>query len=354
MAAEACLAGCADCAQPSAGLSPRHSSNRLDGKGDMQGLVTVFGGSGFIGRNVVRALAKAGWRVRVAVRRPNLAYQMRLMGAVGQIDVVQANIRVGSSIERALEGAEACVNLVGVLHEAGNQTFAALQAQGAAAVAEACAAAGIARLVQMSSIGADANAASKYARTKAEGEAAARKSVLSAVVVRPSIVFGPDDKFFNKFAAMAQISPVLPLPGGGQTRFQPVFVGDVAEAIKVALERADGRTYELGGPRVYTFKDLMQFILTETHRRNLLAPLPFPVAGLIGLAGDIQAKVLPFVAPPLTTDQVTLLKSDNVCAGELPGLADLGIEPRAIEAVVPSYLYRYRAGGQFAVAPARP
>jgi len=319
----------------------------------MQGLVTVFGGSGFIGRQVVRALAKRGLRVRVACRRPNLAYGMRLMGDVGQIEIVQANIRVPSSVDRALEGAEGCVNLVGVLYESGRQRFQSLHAMGAETVARACAARGIVRLVQMSALGADADSASKYARTKAMGEAAARAAVPSAVVIRPSVVFGPEDELFNRFAAMASLSPALPLPGGGHTRFQPVYVGDVAKAIAECLTDASarGRTFELGGPEVMSFRRLLQLVLAETRRSRLLLPLPWPLAGLIGMAGDIQARVLP-IAPLLTSDQVELLKSDNVVSPGAPGLADLGIEPVAVEAVIESYLYRYRPGGQFAEAPA--
>lgn len=319
----------------------------------MQGLVTVFGGSGFIGRQVVRALAKRGLRVRVACRRPNLAYGMRLMGDVGQIEIVQANIRVPSSVDRALEGAEGCINLVGVLYESGRQRFQSLHAMGAETVARACAARGIVRLVQMSALGADADSASKYARTKAMGEAAARAAVPSAMVIRPSVVFGPEDDLFNRFAAMASLSPVLPLPGGGHTRFQPVYVGDVAKAIAECLTDASarGRTFELGGPEVMSFRRLLQLVLAETRRSRLLLPLPWPLAGLIGMAGDVQARVLP-MAPLLTSDQVELLKSDNVVSPGAPGLAELGIEPVAVEAVIESYLYRYRPGGQFAEAPA--
>ncbi|NGM50275.1 complex I NDUFA9 subunit family protein [Caulobacter sp. 602-2] len=320
----------------------------------MQGLVTVFGGSGFVGSQVVRALAKSGYRVRVAVRQPNLAYRMRMLGDVGQIEVIQANVRNAASVARALEGAEAAVNLVGVLWESGRQQFQSLHAMGAKTVAEQATAAGVKRLVQVSAIGADADSAAKYARTKAEGEAAVRAAFPTATIVRPSVVFGQEDKFFNKFGQLAASAPALPLVGGGATKFQPVFVGDVAAAIAkiIATPGAEGQTFELGGPAVYTFKELLELVLTETGRARVLAPLPWPIAGLVGKLGDIQASILP-LAPPLTTDQVALLKAgDNVVAPGAKGLADLGIVPTAVEAVVPSYLYRYRKGGQYAPTPA--
>ena len=318
----------------------------------MHGLVTVFGGSGFIGRHAVRALARKGLRVRVACRRPNVADRLRLLGDVGQIEIMQANIRMPASIDRALEGAEACVNLVGVLYESGRQRFHSLHGQGARAVAEAAARRGIARLVQVSAIGADPASPSRYARTKAMGEQAAREAVPKAVILRPSVVFGQDDDFFNRFAALAQISPALPLPGGGATRFQPVFVGDVASAIAASVvdSAVAGRTFELGGPTIYSFRELMELTLAEIKRRRILVPLPWPLANLIGVLGDVQARVLP-IAPLLTSDQVELLKSDNVADPALPGLTALGIEATAVEAIVPTYLYRYRRGGQFADAP---
>lgn len=313
----------------------------------MQNLVTVFGGSGFIGTQAVRQLAKAGWRIRVAVRNPNLAYRMRMHGDVGQIDLVQANIRNRASVARALDGATAAVNLVGVLYEGGRQGFQAIHAMGAKTVAEVAREQGVGRLVQMSALGADAESASKYARTKAEGEIAARAVYADAVVVRPSIVFGPDDHFFNRFAAMASVSPVLPLIGGGATRFQPVFVGDVGKAVALAAttDEAAGQTYELGGSAVFTFRQLMEMMLAETGRRRLLAPVPFPIAGALGAVGDLVAGILP---PPVTSDQVELLKTDNVVSGAYPGLADLGLTPTTLEAVLPTYLYRYRKGGQYA------
>jgi uncharacterized protein YbjT (DUF2867 family) len=319
----------------------------------MQGLVTVFGGSGFVGGQVVRALAKAGYRVRVAVRNPNLGYRMRMLGDVGQIEVVQANLRNAPSVARALDGAEATINLVGVLWETGRQKFQALHVMGAKTVAEQAKAAGVKRLVHVSALGADLDSPSKYARTKALGEQAVRAAFPGAVVIRPSIMFGPDDKFFNKFGQMAALFPALPLVGGGETKFQPAFVGDVAAVIAkaVASPAAEGLTYELGGPTVYSFKDLMALILRETGRRRLLVPLPWFAASLIGKVGDVAAGLLP-IAPPLTSDQVESLKADNVADKGLPGFAEAGVIPTPVESVVPSYLYRYRKGGQYAEVPA--
>jgi NADH dehydrogenase len=317
----------------------------------MQGLVTVFGGTGFIGRQVVRALARRGYRVRAAARNEVAGYRLRMLGDVGQIEVVQANIRNRPSVERALGGAVACVNLVGVLYENGRQGFQSVQAMGAQTVAECAAARGITRFVQMSALGADLDSPSKYARTKAEGEAAVRAAIPSAVVIRPSIVFGQEDHFFNRFGQMAAISPVLPLVGEN-TRFQPVFVGDVAAAIANAVENpaAAGQTFELAGPIVYTFRELMELVRRETGRHPVLLPVPWPIAKLIGIAGDIQARLM---APTLTSDQVELLRHDNVPADGALGLAALGVsDPTPVEAVIPTYLYRYRKGGQYAELPA--
>lgn len=318
----------------------------------MQNLVTVFGGSGFVGTQAVRFLAKAGWRVRVAVRNPNLAYKMRLLGDVGQIDVVQANLRDRASIERALDGATAALNLVGVLRETGRQGFQAVHVMGARNVAEAARAMGVGRLVQVSAIGADPDGASKYARTKAEGEAAVRAVFPDAVIVRPSIVFGNGDGFFNRFASMAQFAPALPLIGGGHTRFQPVFVGDVGRALARAVidPAAAGQTYELGGPGVFTFKELMEKLLAETEQRRLLVPVPWPVARALGSLADLAAFLIP---PPVTADQVESLTIDNVVSGQYPGLAELGVAPTTLEAILPTYLYRYRKGGQYADQDAR-
>ncbi|HUO22414.1 MAG TPA: complex I NDUFA9 subunit family protein [Caulobacteraceae bacterium] len=319
----------------------------------MQGLVTVFGGSGFIGVQVTRALARAGYRVRVAVRRPGLGYKLPLMGDVGQIEVTQANVRNPASIARALKGAEACVNLVGILYESGRQGFLGVHAKGAEEIASACAAAGITRMVQMSALGADTQSPAKYARTKGEGEAAVRKALPSAVILRPSVVFGVDDQLFNRFAGLASMAPVVPLPGGGATRFQPVFVGDVAEAVANAISDPDaaGKTFELGGPQVYSYKQLIQMTLAEIQKSRPTPSLAWPLAKLIGAIGDVQAKLLPF-PPVLTSDQVLMLQTDNVVAPDALGLKALGVNtPVAVEAIIPTYLYRYRRGGQFAQSP---
>lgn len=310
-------------------------------------LVTVFGGSGFIGRHLVRVLARAGWRVRVAVRRPDLAGHLQPLGAVGQVHAVQANLRDRDSIARAIMGADAVVNLVGILHESGRQKFTAIQAQGARMVAEETRKAGITTLVQMSAIGAETSSRSEYARTKAEGENAVFAAVPSAVVLRASVVFGPGDQFFNRFASLARFTPALPLIGGGNTKFQPVYVGDVAEAILKALEGAarPGTTYELGGPEVRSFREILEYILEITHRRRILVPLPFPLARL-------KAKVLECLPNPLlTVDQVALLETDNVVSATAKAvgrtLEGLGIRPTSYEAIVPGYLYAYRRHGQF-------
>ncbi len=313
-------------------------------------LAVVFGGSGFIGRNVVRELAKRGWRVRVAVRRPHLAQFLRPMGAVGQVQLAQANIRYPNSIADALKGADAVVNLVGILSQSGRQNFEAVQANGVAAVAALAAEAGIEHFVQISAIGADPLSKSHYARTKGEGEKAVRAALPTATILRPSVVFGQEDAFFNKFAVMANFSPVLPLIGGGKPKFQPIYVDDVADAVCEALARpaAMGRVFELGGPRVYSFKELLQLMLDETERKRVLAPVPFPLASLIGLFGEIAAWA-PFVTPPLTRDQVKLLQRDNIVDSDpaIGTLADLEINPQTVESILPSYMVRYRKYGQF-------
>jgi len=324
----------------------------------MKGLVTVFGGSGFVGSQIVRALARKGLRVRVAVRNPGRGYRLRMLGDVGQIEVVQANLRNPASVGRALDGAEAVVNCVAVLHEVGRQKFQTLHVMGAQTIAEAAAARGITNLVHISAIGADLESPAKYARTKAEGEAVVRQRIPSAVIIRPSIVFGQDDHFFNSFAAMAQMAPALPLIGGGHTRFQPVYVGDVAQAVAVAITdpTCAGKTYELGGPSAHSFRALLELMLAETHRKRTLVSIPFPIAKLLAVAGDVVCAARGMVGliplPPITTDQVEMLHADNVVAPGALGLRDLGIAPTAMEPILPTYLYRYRRGGQYADAMA--
>ncbi|MEE4212652.1 MAG: complex I NDUFA9 subunit family protein [Parvularcula sp.] len=314
----------------------------------MSKLVTVFGASGFVGRNVVRELAKRGYRVRAAVRHPHQANFLQPMGVVGQIQLFQANIRYPNSVADALYGADACVNLVGILAEGGRQTFKALQADGARIVAEECRKAGITNFVQMSAIGADPESESEYARTKAEGERAVREALPGATVIRPSIVFGTQDDFFNRFAGMARMAPALPLIGGGNTRFQPVYVDDVADAVVkiIAGEAPTGETYELGGPEIMTFRELLELMLKIVGRRRALVPLPFFIAKPMGRAGDLANK-LPLVQAPITSDQVKLLKRDNVVSDGAKGFADLGITPETMDAVLPTYLFRYRKQGQF-------
>ena len=310
-------------------------------------LVTVYGGSGFLGRHVVRALAKRDYRIRVAVRRPDLAFHLQPLGRVGQIHAVQANLRDTASVEAAARGAHVLINLVGLLKEGGRQRFDSIHSFGAEQVALAAAAHG-ARMVHVSAIGADEQSPAAYARTKAVAERLVLAAQPQAVIMRPSILFGPEDDFFNRFAALARISPVLPLIGGGHTRFQPAFVGDVAKAIADAVDgklRA-GTIYELGGPEVRTFKELMQYMLATIERRRLLVPLPF-------FAAKFQALFLQFAPPPLTLTpgQVDLLRTDNVVSDAAKAdkrtFAGIGIEPEPLEAIVPSYLWRFRKAGQF-------
>ena len=315
---------------------------------DSSRLVTVYGGSGFLGRHVVQALARTGCRIRVAVRRPDLAGHLQPLGGVGQIHAVQANLRYQDSVMRAAEGADAVVNLVGILYETGKQKFSAVQAEGARNVAISAKTAGVNALVHVSALGSDSRSESHYAQSKASGEDAVRKTFPGAVILRPSVVFGPEDEFFNLFAWMARLSPVMPLIGGGKTRFQPVYVGDVAKAVVAGLqnESAAGRIYELGGPEILTFRQVQERVLEYTGRNRLLVPVPFWFAKL--KATFLQ--LLP--SPLLTVDQVRLLESDNVVSvGARTGrhtLKDLGIDPVLIDAVVPEYLERFRAHGEFA------
>jgi NADH dehydrogenase len=309
-------------------------------------LVTVFGGSGFVGRHVVRALAKRHYRIRVGVRRPELAGHLQPLGRVGQIHPVQANLRYPGSIAAAVRDADVVINLVGILYERGRQRFDAVHTAGAAAVAQAAALHG-ARLIHMSTLGASAESTSEYARSKAAGEKAVLAAAPGATIFRPSIMFGPDDDFFNKFAALARFMPALPLIGGGHTRFQPAFVGDVAAAFAAAAagETRPGTTYELGGPEVFTFRELLEYVLATTQRKRLLMPIPFGIAKLEALFLQMLPK------PMLTRDQVELLRRDSVVseAAEREGrtLKGLHLEPTSMQAVVPSYLWRHRRSGQF-------
>ena len=309
-------------------------------------LITIFGGSGFLGRHLVRALAKCHYRIRVACRRPDLAGHLQPLGRVGQIHAVQANLRNTASIEAAVRDADIVINLVGILYERGRQRFDTVQTFGAEQVALAAAAHG-ARMIHVSALGADENSPSAYARSKAMGEKAVLAARPAAVIFRPSTMFGPEDTFFNRFAALARMSPVLPLIGGGEQRFQPVFVGDVAEAIARAVddEAQAGQTYELGGPEVMTLKQVFEYVLETIQRKRLLIPVPF---GLMKL----QAQFLQYLPkPPLTPDQVELLRADCVVSEkaerEKLTLRGLGIDPTAVEAIVPSYLWRFRKTGQF-------
>jgi NADH dehydrogenase len=315
-------------------------------KNRLETLVTVFGGSGFLGRHVVRALAQRQYRIRVAVRRPDLCGHLRPMGKVGQIQAVQANVRYPQSIVAAVRDADVVVNLVGILFERGRQRFDAVMADGAEGVALAAKAVD-ARLVHVSAIGADPNSPSRYAQSKAAGEARAAAALPAAVIMRPSIAFGPEDDFFNRFASLARLAPALPLVGGGHTRFQPVFAGDVGEAIAKAVdgEARPGTIYELGGPDVRSFRELMEFMLATIQRRRLLVPVPFGLMKLQAMA----LQLLP--NPPITPDQVELLKRDNVVSAAARSdsrtLEGLGIVPETIAAIAPTYLWRFRKTGQF-------
>jgi uncharacterized protein YbjT (DUF2867 family) len=314
-------------------------------------VVTVFGGSGFLGRHAVRALARDGWRVRAAVRRPDLAGHLQPMGAVGQIQPVQANLRYPESVRRAVEGAQAVVNLVGILAKTGAQTFDAVHLVGARTVASAARAAGAETMVHVSALGADRRAKSNYARTKAAGEAAVLQEVSGAVILRPSLVFGPEDELFNRFAAMAGYSPFLPLIGGGRTKLQPLYAGDVGAAIAAvcAGQGKPGTIYELGGPEVVTFRQLLDHTQEWSGRKRRYLRIPFWAAKL----GALLTLPLPNGLRPLTVDQIRMLQSDNIVSktaqAEGRVLAGLGIEhPHTMEAVVPGYLERFQPHGQFA------
>ena len=307
-----------------------------------KGTVTVFGGSGFLGRYVVRRLANLGWTIRVAVRRPSRAAFLQPLGDVGQITPLACDVRDAAQGQRALAGSQAVVNLVGILYEEGRQSFAAVQYQGAKTVATAAAALGITQFVQISALGVSPQSSSDYSRSKAAAEQAVLAAIPQARIVRPSIIFGAEDDFFNRFAGLARLSPFLPLIGGGHSCFQPVYVGDVADGIVTALDSAAsaGQIYELGGPEVATFKELMQLLLLQIRRKRLLLPLPFALA-------SFQAWFLEKLPHPLLTrDQVKLLKQDNVVSGDYPGFEDLGLQPTTMQTILPTYLDRYRPGGK--------
>lgn len=315
----------------------------------MSKLVTIYGGSGFVGRYIARRMAQAGWRVRVAVRRPNEALHVRPYGVVGQVEPVFCNIRDDASVRAVMQGADAVVNCVGILFEQGRNRFDDVQGEGAGRVARIASEQGVAKLVQISAIGADAGSDSLYQRSKAKGEAQVRAHFLDAVILRPSVIFGTEDQFFNRFAGMARFSPFLPLVGAG-TRFQPVYVDDVAAAAtKAVLEEVEPAIYELGGPEVATFRVLMERMLTEIRRNRILLPIPFFAANIMaGALGVAQAVTLGlFTNSVLTRDQVRNLRHDNVVGEGAQGFAELGMTPTPMEAVLPSYLWLHRPGGQY-------
>ena len=321
-----------------------------------KGLVTLFGGSGFIGRYAARELIKKGYRVRIAVRRPHLAGDCRLAGPPGWVDIVQTNIRDIPSIERALEGADAAVNLVGIMFEKGKQSFEAAQREGARNVAAACDKAGISRLVHVSAIGAATDSSSPYARTKGEAEIAVREEFAASVILRPSIVFGPEDQFFNRFAQLSGVAPFLPAIGGGKTKFQPIYAGDVASCIANAVENGEaaGKTYELGGPQTYDFNEIYDFIGETIDRKRLKMPLPFIMAKPMGYIFGTVFRFIPpfswgmFGPAPITGSQVEMLKTDNIVADGALTATDLGVSGlESVESIAPTYLWRFRPYGQF-------
>jgi uncharacterized protein YbjT (DUF2867 family) len=316
----------------------------------MSKLVTIFGGSGFVGRYIARRMAKEGWRVRVAVRRPNEALFVKPYGVPGQVEPMACNIRDDASVRAVIRGADAVVNCVGILNRSGKNTFDAVQAEGAGRIARSAAAEGVGRLVHVSAIGADAGSDSDYARSKGKGEAAVLAAFPTAVILRPSIIFGTEDGFFNRFAAMSRMGPILPVVGAA-TKFQPVHVDDVAQAaVKAVLGQAEPGIYELGGPEVDTFRGLMRRMLHLVKRRRAVVNVPFGVARVMGFGFDmLQAVTLGLIENKMITrDQVRNLARDNVVAPGARGLSDLGITPTAMEAVLPEYLWRYRPSGQYA------
>jgi NADH dehydrogenase len=315
----------------------------------MSKLVTIYGGSGFVGRYIARRMAKEGWRVRVAVRRPNEALFVKPYGVVGQVEPVLCNVRDDTSVAAVMQGADAVVNCVGILAPSGKNTFDSVQAEAPGRIARIAAEHGVSRMVQLSAIGADAASDSAYARTKAQGEAAVLAHMPDAVILRPSIVFGAEDQFFNRFASMARLAPVLPVVGAG-TRFQPVYVDDVAQAAVMAVTgRAKPGVYELGGPDINTFRELMQQMLGVIRRRRAIVNIPFIIARVMGFVSDVISKITFGLLPAqITLDQVRNLARDNVVSDEAMSFADLGIKPTAMEAVLPEYLWRFRPSGQYA------
>ena len=314
----------------------------------MSKLVTIFGGSGFVGRYIARRMAKEGWRVRVAVRNVNEAMFVRPYGAVGQVEPVFCNIRDDDSVAAVTNGADAVVNCVGVLDETGKNTFAAVQAEGAARIARIAAAHGVSRMIHISAIGANSDADSAYSRTKAAGEAGVLEHMPNAVILRPSIIFGSEDQFFNRFAGMSRLGPILPVIGA-DTKFQPVYVDDVAAAaVQAVVGKAPAGVYELGGPDVHSFRELMQLMLGIIRRRRLIVNTPFWMARIMASAFGI-GRMLSFglVKGPVTKDQVANLAIDNVVSEDAQGFDALGIHPTAMEAVLPDYLWRFRPSGQY-------
>lgn len=313
-----------------------------------KGVVTVFGGSGFVGKYVVRALVKSGWRVRIAMRRPYTGQALKVIGRVGQIQLVQADLHSPSSVMRAIEGVDAVVNLAAVLFEKGRQSFYNLHVCGPEMISQMCVEHHVRQFVHLSALGVSADSPSRYGRSKAEGEARVRAHMPGACFVRPSLIFGAEDNFFNRFAAMAQTIPVLPLINQGKTRFQPVYVENVAQAVATILERQlQARDFDLAGPQIYSYKDLMQIMLEIIDRKCWLVSLPGPLATGLAMLGDLLA-CLPYVEPFLTSDQLCELGRDNILMQETDnGLNELDITPAPLAAVLPGYLYPYRRYGQF-------
>jgi NADH dehydrogenase len=312
----------------------------------MSKLATVYGGSGFVGRYIVRRLAKAGWRVRVAVRRPNEAIFLKPYGTVGQVEPVFCNIRDDASVRLVMEGADVVVNCVGTFDKRGRNNFDAVQDEGATRIAKIASDLGVERFVHLSAIGADVDAETFYGRSKGRGEAGVLENFPTATILRPSVVFGPEDEFFNRFASMSRMGPVLPVIGA-DTKFQPVYVDDVAQAAMAGIDGASG-TFELGGPDVQTFRELMHEMLAVIRRRRLVLNVPFFLAGIMGTSFDLMSLLSGgLLKGPVTKDQVISLKSDVVVGADAKGLSDLGVEATAMESVLESYLWRFRPSGQY-------